>query len=190
MELGSVFHSEQVGIVAGVKGDLILISAFSFLIDGVGYCSLDLFVIYENHWEAVFEAAFEIAVATVEDAIDAGFEKKRSAWMSVVLGGFEDADVVLFGEDDAGFGGVVADGFVEEVFVVMDRYFVGMRKLAQEVLSEWELFSFFFVVDDHWWRWGYFSSLLVFKKKGKWLAKRIEKMTNRVNDMMSVCLYW
>ncbi len=71
-----MFNSEQITIITGIKGDLVLISAFSFLLDSVGYRGLYVFVVYENHREAVFEASLEVAVATVEDAVYAGFEEK------------------------------------------------------------------------------------------------------------------
>jgi len=71
-----MFNSEQIRIITSIKGNLILISVVSFFINSTRYRGLHLFIIHKNHREAVFEAPLEIAVATVENAIDAGFEEK------------------------------------------------------------------------------------------------------------------
>lgn len=57
MKMGEVFDGEKIGVVAGVKGDLVVVSLgsqlFNLLIDG----GLYVWVVYKNDGKAVFEHA-------------------------------------------------------------------------------------------------------------------------------------
>jgi hypothetical protein len=71
-----MFNSEEIRVITGIKGDLVLISAFSFLLDSIGYCGLYVFVVDENHQETVFKTSFEVTITTVKYTVYAWFEKK------------------------------------------------------------------------------------------------------------------
>ena len=55
----------------------------------------------------------------------------------------------MFRQKDAGLCWVISEGFIEEVFVVVDGYFFGMGKLVQDGLGEVVGLGFLLVVDEH-----------------------------------------